>query len=73
MKYPALMGVVDRLSDGFEVLRSQFRWERIFVYELSQALALDELHRKIMLSFMLAYFMDGDDILMARENEVTGW
>src|SRR5262249_10225025 len=64
MKNAALMRIINCLSNLLEIIRRQLRRKWILPRTFRQALALDEVHREIMLCFTFAHFMNSDDVRM---------
>ena len=64
MENAALVRVVDRLGDELDVAGGPRRRQRLLAHELRQALALDVIHREVVLAFVDAHFVNRDDVRM---------
>ena len=62
MQGALLVGVLDRQGDGVDPAHGLLRRQRIIADQVRQAPALDEIHAEIVLTVVLADFVDGDDV-----------
>src|ERR1041385_4237362 len=66
MQNPSFMCVLDCRRDRFEASRRLTCRQRFGFCQPGEAAAVDVIHRKVMLAFMLSDLVDRDDIRMAQ-------
>jgi hypothetical protein len=63
---PALMRKLNRFRDDLDVRGGLLRRKRIPMNDFGEVFPGNEIHREILLPFVLAYFVDGDDVRMLK-------
>src|SRR5262245_41321186 len=73
MQHAMLVRVVNGFSDGPEKGRRPFGRQRLLAHEFAEMTTLDVIHREVGLAFVLADFVDGNDVRMLKIGRRAGF